>query len=218
MWAQEKPPVKPAPSVSPDVLEFPVLMQQKVAAGSTPVGAKIQAKLAIATLVKRTVLPKDAVFSGEVTESVAKSGTAPSKLAIRMDSVQWKGGTMAVKVYLTAWVYPLRFPDAAGRGEYGAGNEVDRGTTAGGGGGASTIGEPISGRDGSDPGSPFPLRPVPITPFPSLISDHRVLIKNVESTRDSEGAVVLSNKRSNLKLDKGTVYVLAAGDLLPDKR
>ena len=49
---------------------------------------------------------KNAVFSGKVIESVAKTSTEPSRLAIRMDSVQWKDGSAAVKIYLTAWIYP----------------------------------------------------------------------------------------------------------------
>ena len=55
-------------------------MKQDVTAGKTPVGTKVQAKLQVATLVDGTVLPKNTVFSREVTESVAKSestGSAP---------------------------------------------------------------------------------------------------------------------------------------------
>jgi hypothetical protein len=39
-------------------------------------------------------------------------------------------------------------------------------------------------------------------------------MKNLESTRDSDGAVALTSKRSNIKLDKLTTYVLATSDLL----
>jgi hypothetical protein len=53
---------------------------------------------------------------------------------------------------------------------------------------------------------------------PNLItSNHRVLMKNVESTRNNDGAVAITCKRSNIKLDRLTLYVLAAGDLLPSK-
>jgi hypothetical protein len=98
---------------SSGALEFPVIMRQNVAAGTTPVGSKVQAKLAVATLVDGVVVPRDAVFSGEVTESVAKSATDPSRLAIRMDSAQWKKRSAPIvlsltpKVYLTAWYYPV---------------------------------------------------------------------------------------------------------------
>src|ERR1700681_4921160 len=103
----------PAASSFSGALEFPVVRRQNVAAGTTPVGTKVQAKLAVATLVDGVVVPRVAVFSGEVTESVAKPATDPSRLAIRMDSAQWKKGSgpvvlsLASKVYLTAWYYPV---------------------------------------------------------------------------------------------------------------
>src|SRR5215469_6682578 len=84
----QKTPAAPDP---PAVLEFPVLLQDEVESGKTPVGTKVHAKLTFATLVNHEVIPKDAVFSGVVIESVAKTGKSPSRLAIRMDSVQWKG-------------------------------------------------------------------------------------------------------------------------------
>src|SRR5262249_56546059 len=68
----------------------------------------VEAKLTIATLVKGAVVPKGAVLSGEVTESTAKSENIPSRLAIRMDSARWKDGSTDLKVYLTAWYYPLK--------------------------------------------------------------------------------------------------------------
>ncbi len=55
------------------------------------------------------------------------------------------------------------------------------------------------------------MGPVP-APAPD-ISKHRVLMKNVESMPNSDGAVTLTSKRFNIKLDKETTYVLAAGDL-----
>ena len=83
-------------------------MQEKVAAGITKVGTTVHAKLTISTLVHGTVVPRDAVLSGEVTESEAKSADAPSKLGIRMDLAQWKNGSLPIKVYLTEWYYPLK--------------------------------------------------------------------------------------------------------------
>src|SRR5208337_4277651 len=88
-------------------LEFPVVMRQKVAAGTTPVGTKVQAKLVLATLVGRVVVPEGAILSGEVTESVPKSATDASRLGIRMNSAHWKNGSVTIKAYLTAWFYPL---------------------------------------------------------------------------------------------------------------
>src|ERR1700687_5445684 len=63
-------------------LEFPVVMRQKVEAGKTLVGTKIEAKLTVATLVNGVVIPEDAVLSGEVIESSAKTAADPSRLAI----------------------------------------------------------------------------------------------------------------------------------------
>src|ERR1700722_10833768 len=97
---------KPLAAAPPGVQEFPVVMQQNVAAGKTPVGTKVQAKLEAATLAGGKVIPKNAVFSGEGIESVAKTKADPPRLAIRMDSVFWKDGSVAFKAYLTAWYYP----------------------------------------------------------------------------------------------------------------
>src|ERR1700722_11206799 len=69
---------QPAPSAPSGVREFPVTLEQSVVAGKTPVGTKIQAKLEVATLVDGTVIPRNAIFSGEVLESVAKTRTDPS--------------------------------------------------------------------------------------------------------------------------------------------
>jgi hypothetical protein len=205
-----------APSSS-GALEFPVIMRQNVAAGTTPVGTKVQAKLAVATLVDGVVVPRDAVFSGEVTESVAKSATDPSRLAIRMDSAQWKKGSAPIvlsltsKVYLTAWYYPVEAmtpqnlsdesPDDAPQSWKYRNHPPtfpDPNTPAS---------QPFPGR-GTDPGT--------LPPSPSSnISKHRALMKNVESTRNSDGAVTLTSKSFNIKIDKVTTYVLATGGLLP---
>ena len=196
---------KPVPQIPTAGIEFPVLMQHKIAAGKTAVGTKIHAKLVIATLVKGTVIPEGAILSGEVTESVAKSATMPSRLGIRMDSVQWKNGSIPIGVYLTAWYYPMATPD----------QEL-----------------PPGGPDGSSPPTftsyPMPARhhlpaarpssDADAAPLPdSSNSQHRVLMKNVESTRNGDGAVTLTSTHSNLKLDKATTYVLAADGLVPAK-
>ena len=208
---------KPAASSSSGALEFPVVMRQNVAAGTTPVGTKVQAKLAVATLVDGVVVPRDAVFSGEVTESVAKSATDPSRLAIRMDSAQWKKGStpvavsLAPKVYLTAWYYPVaetRAQDLSDQSSDDASqswNHRNRPPTFPDPNGSAS--EPFPGRGaGTDPSS-SPPSPA------SNISKHRALMKNVEPTRTSDGAVTLTSKSFNIKIDKLTTYVLATGDL-----
>ncbi len=209
----------PAASSSSGALEFPVVMRQNVAAGTTPVGTKVQAKLAVATLVDGVVVPRDAVFSGEVTESVAKSATDPSRLAIRMDSAQWKKGSapvvlsLASKVYLTAWYYPVaetRAPDLSDQSSDDAPqswNHRNRPPTFPDPNGSAS--EPFPGRGAVTDQSSSPPSPS------SNISKHRALMKNVESTRNSDGAVTLTSKSFNIKIDKLTTYVLATGDLPP---
>ena len=195
---------QPAPAARslPAGLEFPVIMQQNVAAGKTPVGTKVLAKLVVATMVSGVVVPQGAILSGEVTDSTAKSATDPSRLAIRMDSAQWANGSAPIKVYLTAWYYPMATPADVdlSSGLPNAGNNPNPRMGGGYPGQRNPTSPPFSG---SDTGS---------SPAPD-ISKHRILMKNVESTRASDGAVTLTSKRSNIKLDKQTTYVLATGDL-----
>jgi hypothetical protein len=189
--------------------EFPVVMRQNVVAGKTAMGTKVQAKLAVATLVKGTVIPEDAILSGEVTESVAMSGNEPSRLAIRIDSAQWKNGSAPLKIYLTAWYYPLATerdgePDNPMSAVHGSiqvsagGARPDPRTSAS---------QPFPDPDTDKNNTTLPPRPH------SSISKHRVLMKDIESSRNEDGTVTLTSKRFNIKLDKSTTYVLAAGDL-----
>ena len=199
--------LKPATHSSPAGGEFPAVMRQNVAAGKTPVGTRVEAKLAVATLVNGTVIPKDAILSGEVTESVAKSDTDPSRLAIRMNSVQWKDGSAPIKVYLTPWYYaaPAMAPQDLSYGPTDAehtpknwnleGPYYDP---------KSPAYQPMPGHDADkDPGT------APRT------SNHRILMKNVECLRAADGTIVITSKHSNIKIDKLTTYVLGPSDLLP---
>jgi hypothetical protein len=200
---------KPLAAAPPGVQEFPVVMQQNVAAGKTPVGTKVQAKLEAATLVAGKVIPKNSVFSGEVIESVAKTKTDPSRLAIRMDSVFWKDGSVVFKAYLTAWYYPSQ--QEVGRDlQYGPDQPANR--TWNGQGQYpdpnSKVYQPFPGDTKKDPS-------VPDTPS-STTSSHHTLMKDVEYASTSDGAIALVSKGSNLKLDKLTIYVLVA-DILPPK-
>jgi hypothetical protein len=206
----------PAAPTSTSGLEFPVLMRQNVEAGKTPVGAKVQAKLTVATLVNGVVIPRDAILSGEVTESVAKSATAPSRLAIRMDSAQWKNGSAPVVVgfvsmlYLTAWYYPVAMPTLQDLPDVlpdaSQGGRQHRGVSAPYPDPNTPASPPLSHRNTD---KITPLAP----PVPSAtVSPHRVLMKHVESTRHGDGAVTLTSQRFNIKLDKTTTYVLAVGN------
>ncbi len=202
---------KPASITPTAAWEFPVLLLQNVTAGKTAAGSKIQGTLEVATLVDGTVIPRNAMFSGEVIESVAKSKTEPSRVAIRMNSVQWKDGSASAKLYLTAWIYPeeevngqnLRYgPEQSAKGTWnGQGQYPDPN---------SKSYKPFPGSDaGKEPGAPD-------TPS-ATTSHHRVLMKDVETTTGTDGTLALVSRRSNIKLDKLTTYVFSASDLLPPK-
>src|SRR5580658_2971774 len=202
---------KPAASAPPGAQEFPVVMEQNVAAGKTPVGARIKAKLEVATLIDGKVIPRSAVFSGEVIDSAAKTATDPSRLAIRIDSVVWKKGSASLTAYLTAWYYPLK--DAAGQDlQYGPTQPANR--TWNGQGQYpdpnSKVYRPFPGSD-SDKGASVPDTPSAIT------SNHRVQMKDVESATNNDGVLGIVSQHTNIKLDKLTTYVLATGDLVPAK-
>jgi hypothetical protein len=197
MLGQQKP-VPPAPAAG---IEFPVLMQHKISAGKTRVGTKVHAKLIIATLFKGQVIPEGAIMSGEVTESAVKSATFPSRLGVRVDSAQWKNGSIPIRVYVTAWYYPLAMPDEEQQSGISDGPMLPAGRPAR---NHHPIAPPESDADAAPPRA-------------GSISQHRILMKNVESTRNSDGAVILTSKHSNLKLDKGITYVLAADGLVPAK-
>ena len=200
-----------APS-TPNALEFPVMIEQNVTAGATPIGTKVKAKLTVATLVQGMVVPRNAVFTGEVTESVAKTASEPSRLAIRMDAVDWKNASATLRVYLTGWYYPTRM-DEGQKLAYGpTDNTVNWKTWNG----AGAYPDPNSPAVHPMPGHETDGNPESGPSAPAaVLSDHRVMMKNVESSRNDDGSVVITCKRSNIKLDKRTTYVLAAGELVP---
>jgi hypothetical protein len=200
LLSQQKP--TPANAVA---MDFPLELQQGVTAGKTAVGTKIQGKLIIATLVAGTVVPRNAVFSGEVTTSEAKTATSPSRLAIRVDSVRWKNGSASLKAYLSQWYYPpvaiaappLQYgPQKSatavwnGQGEYPDANATNY--------------HPFPNSNSTDKSS------VPDASA-STTSSHRMAMRNVESAPSQEGGIALTSKRSNIKLEKFTTYVFSQG-------
>jgi hypothetical protein len=208
---------KPAASAAITGLELPVHLRQNVEAGKTPVGAKVQAKLDVATLVNGVVVPEGAILSGEVIESEEKSATEPSRLAIRMDSAQWKNGsspmtiTLASKVYLTAWYYPAlpptpldpeTMPDASQRRPQHRGGSAPYPDP-------NTADSPPYSRGNTGNNHEIVLAPAAL--------QHRVPMPDLESVRKGDGSVTLTSKHSNIKLNRSTTYVLAAGDILPIK-
>lgn len=198
----------PATSSAPALHEFPVILQQTVESGRTSVGAKIQAKLAVATLVNGTVIPKNAVLSGVVVESVARSAKDHARLTVRMDSVEWKGGSASIKGYLTPSYYPTT--EKAGQSlQYGPPQPPSK-TWNGAGqypSADSRVYQPFPGSDsGKDAGS------VPETST-SVISSRPTLMKDVQAAPSNDGGIALVCERANLKLDKLTTYVLVTAEL-----
>lgn len=207
-FSQERAATTPAPSAA---VEFPVIMQQNVTAGKTQAGTKVEAKLEVATMVNGAVIPRNAVFSGEVIDSVAKTKTDPSRIAIRMDSARWKDGSAQLKVYLTAWYYPTQ--DVGGQDlQYGP-QQSAKATWNGQGQYPDPNSKSYKPFPGSDSGKESG---VPDTPN-AKTSNHRVQMKDVESTTGADGSIALVSKRSNLKLDKLTAYVFSSSDLMAPK-
>lgn len=186
--------------------ELPVVLRENVVAGKTPVGTRVEARLVMATMTRGGVIPRDTLISGEVIESVGKSDNSPSRLAIRMDSAQWKNGSASFQFYLTAWFYPpvLMPPQNL---TYGA---------------PSPSKNP-GGTDYTEPANPMSGQKWPpqhntdngmnAAAPASLISKERVEMKNVEWARGSDGSIILVSSHSNIKLNKTTTYVVATNTL-----
>jgi hypothetical protein len=203
---------KPAAPVPSGVQEFPMIMRQNITAGKTPVGTAVQAKLVVGTLGNGTVFPKNAIFSGKVIESVAKTSTEPSRLAIRMDSVQWKDGSAAVKIYLTAWIYPTTVESGQDL-QYGP--QQSQVATWNGEGAYpdpnSPVVKPFPGGNSKSSSDAVPNTTSAVT------LRRRVPMKNVMSGKHDDGAVVIASTHSDIKLDKLTTYVFSADELRSQK-
>lgn len=196
---------------SPVLREFPIALGQTLVAGKTPVGTKVEGKLAVATLVAGKVMPRDATFSGEVTESSPRTKTDPSRLAVRLDSEQWKDGSASIKVYLTPWFYPAKL-EAGQELQYGPQQPASK-TWNGQGqypSENSAVYRPFPGRD-SGQSSPVPDTPNAVT------SNQRLRIKDVEPAQSIDGGIALISKRSNIKLERLTTYVMIGEEPLPAK-
>lgn len=193
-------------AIPPAQPEFPVVLQQTVVAGKTPPGTHVQAKLVAATLVNGNVIPRNAVLSGEVIESKAKTSKQPARLSVRMDSAQWKGGSAPVQVYLTSWFYPVSLD---------AGPNLQYGPDQGGKGSWNGMGEYPNG---SRSYKPFPAdtdKGNSSTNASSAVPSKRpVTMKNTSCERDSAGVVTLVGSHSNIKLDTLTTYVFGSSELV----
>ena len=180
-----------------------MILQQNVETGKPPVGTKIQANLATATLFDGTVIPKNAVLSGVVVESEAKSGKDRARLEIRMDKASWNGGWYPLKAYLM----PLYFPTTAqgpqslpnGSPASSPGDESDQRINS-----QSPMQRPFPGGD-----SEASRGAIPDTP---TVSNRPVRMKDVALEPASDGGIALVSEHANIKLYKLTTYVFAAAE------
>jgi len=190
--------------------ELPITLRQNIEAGKTAVGTKVEGRLVIGTMIEGGVLPRGAVIFGEVIESVAKSENSPSRLAIRMDSAQWKNGAAKFKVYMTAWYYP---PAPMAPPDLSYGPPGDKRNWGG-------VDPTVDTTDPPNPAQRLSTQQdngMNVGAPASIISKKRVLMKNIKSASGADGSVVLVSSRSNIKLNKVTTYVLAINELLPGK-
>lgn len=202
---------KSEPTVPPALREFPVALEQTLVAGKTAVGTKVEGKLVVATLVAGKVMPRDATFSGEVTESTPKTKTNPARLAIRLDSEQWKDGSASIKVYLTSWYYPSRM-EAGQDLQYGPQQPASK-TWNGQGqypNENSGVYRPFPGRESGQSSS------VPDTPA-SVTSSQRVRLKDVDTAPSNDGGIALISRHSNIKLERLMTYVMVGEEPPPAK-
>jgi len=182
--------------------EFPVILQQNVETGKTPIGTKLQAKLAAATLFNGTVIPKNAVITGLVVESEGKGAKDRARLEIRMDKVSWNGGWSPLKAYLMPLYYPTtvqavpNLPDGS--------PDPDSRTLNG----AGQSGSPMS-RPSPGSGSEASQGAIPDI---SIISNRPVRMRNVTLAPASDGGIVLVSEHATIKLYKLTSYVFAADE------
>jgi hypothetical protein len=183
--------------------QFPVVLQQNVEAGKTPVGTKIQAKLAVATLFHGILIPQNAVVSGVIFESVRKSADAPSRLGIRMENARWQNeSTCMMKAYLMPLYYAMAAQSAQALPNGSADPEDSR-----------TLNGPA--QSSSPMYRPFPdnseasREAIPDAP---VLSNRPVSMKDVGMEPVEDGGVALVSEHTNIKLHKMTTYVLAAID------
>lgn len=193
--------------------EFPVVMQQKIEAGKTPVGTKVEAKLVVATLVHGVVFPRNAVFSGEVTESVARGAGAPSRLAVRMHSLQWRDKSTPVEADLRAWIYPVAAASPQDL-SFQPADAANSPRNWNGGGPYPDPNNPVSqqkfpGRDSDREAGPQVASPS------SQIATHRVTMKGVVEFVEDDHRIALTAPKFNIKVDRTTTYVLMLGQSAP---
>ena len=194
---QQKPPI----SSSGALHEFPLVLQQSIESGKSNIGTKVQAKLAVATTFEGTVIPRNAVFSGVVIESTPRSAKEPAKLAIRMETAEWKHGSSSITAYLLPLYYPATTQSVP---NFGDAPQESGPSTPDGAGPHSSSESPMRHQSFPTDGSQSAI------PEVSTTSNRPVQIKNVTVALADEGGAALVSEHSNIKLFKLTTYVFAA--------
>lgn len=198
---QQKPPTSPAGGLH----EFPLVLQQSIESGKANIGTKVQAKLAVATIFQGTVIPRNAVFSGVVIESTPKSAKEPAKLAIRMETAEWKHGSTSITAYLLPLYYPAPTESLPNFGDLAQQSGPNTNGTGQPSSPESPSRQPSFPTDGSQSA----------IPEVSTSSNRPVQIKNVTVALADEGGAALVSEHGNIKLFKLTTYVFAAREERP---
>ena len=124
-----------------------------------------------------------------------------------MDSARWKNDSVSLKAYLTAWYYPLRnASEEEHANDQPGGIHGEAGMTVGGSRPTTRSQRPYSTGNPNE-GTDYP------SASNSTLSNYRIKMKDVDSVPLDKGGTAITSSRSNLKLDKTTTYILAAGDL-----
>jgi hypothetical protein len=190
------------PASSSGVLrEFPVVLQQSVEAGKTQVGTKVRGKLAAPIQFHGTLIPRDAVVSGVIFESVRKSAKTASRLGIRMESASWKDSSACMmKAYLMPLYYPLTNHSAQGL-PIESPDPESRTLNGPNQSGSSPMSAPSSNNSDAIQAA---------IPQIATISSRPVSMKNVTIEPVPDDGIALVSQHDNIKLYKMTTYVLAA--------
>jgi hypothetical protein len=208
LLAQLPPPAPPPPPPQPS-LEFPASLQTKIVAGSTAAGTEVHAKLTLATLVGGVVIPEDAIFSGHVEQSVAKTKDTPSLLKIKFESAKWKKGSAPLNLYLVSCYYPVEFNNSTTDDRSGVHGDI--GITMGGTPPPNSVPRSATGTSAIGPMDASHQDNFPDTRSVGTLSEvskHWVRMEKVDTVPSPEGGLQMTSADRTIKLDRNTIYLL----------
>jgi len=136
-----------------------------------------------------------------VIESTSKSAKEPAKLAIRMETAEWKGGSISITAYLLPLYYPATTQSVPNFGDAPRESGANMPDGAGQHSGSES---PMQHQSFPTDGSQSAI------PEVSTTSNRPVPIKNATLALADEGGAALVSEHSNIKLFKLTTYVFAA--------